>query len=86
MEAQTDAREVLWFFLTRKNRSFCIVGKETTFLHTKAKISRKQTTEKIICERKSAQYFQRESIVKGSSSEKEHKENALASGADEGRD
>ena len=86
MEAQTDAREVLWFFLTRKNRSFRKVGKRNYIFAQKAKISRKQTTEKIICERKSAQYFQRESIVKGSSSEKEHKENALASGADEGRD
>ena len=86
MEAQTDAREVLWFFLARKNRSFRKVGKKKLHFCTKGENKQKKTTEKIICERKSALLFQRGIIVKGSSSEKEHKENALASGADEGRD
>ena len=68
-----------------ENRSFRKVGKETTFF---AKRRRKKKTEN---NRKN--YLRERSAVckgnnanEGSSSEKEHKENALASGAEEGRD
>ena len=59
-----------------KDRSFRKVGK-TTFLLESEKKNNNYLREK----KRSIQRGMR-----GSSSEKEHKENALASGADEGRD
>ena len=72
------------FFQERTGLSEKLV-KKTTFLHTKAKISRKNNRKNYLRERKRAIIPGRNNS-KGSSSEKEHKENALASGADEGRD
>ena len=36
---EAKVTKVLWFFLTRKNRSFCIVGIKTTFFAQKAKLT-----------------------------------------------
>ena len=58
--------------------------KKLHFLLKGEKIENEKTTEKNYLREKSAVCI--EICKRGSSSKKEHKENALASGADEGRD
>ena len=73
------------FLQERTGLSEKLVKRNYIFAH-KGENKQKTNNRKNYLREKKRAITSGEVIVKGSSSEKEHKENALASGADEGRD